>query len=214
MWVMAGARHEFGIAGNSHSCPSGMGECGGARRGQTVTGASSWSSSSTQSPRFREMRKLPGRRTDSRGYGDSGFLKLVRFVGRPSFRKRIQKDKCNTEHRAWKGAWVSEGPGGEALLPPGNLLRLTWDSSVMAHEPGVPPPRLIIPSRAVPVCSCWSCGLWDSCHTRRPVVHFISRETKGQRGEHASHLTRQQLCHQQGPPCQACRLVTPSTDLY
>lgn len=34
---------DFAITGNSHSCPSGLGECGGARRGHSVTGVSSWS---------------------------------------------------------------------------------------------------------------------------------------------------------------------------
>lgn len=79
MWVMG-----FGIAGNSHSCPSGTGESGGARRGQSVMGASSWSSSLTQSPRFREMTKVQGKINDSRGYRDFGALKLTHFAGRAS----------------------------------------------------------------------------------------------------------------------------------
>lgn len=76
----------FGIAGNSHRCPSGTGESGGARRGQSVPGARvcSWSSSLTQSPRFGEMRKVQGRGTDSRGYRDLGAPKLAHFAGRAS----------------------------------------------------------------------------------------------------------------------------------
>lgn len=74
----------FGIAGNSHHCPSGMGESVGARRGQSVTVASFWSSSLTQSPRFGEMRKVQKRKTDSRGYLDWGALNLSHFSGKAS----------------------------------------------------------------------------------------------------------------------------------
>lgn len=47
-----------------------------------MTGSRSWSSSLTQSPRFREMTKVQGRRTDSRGYRNLGALKLAHFTGR------------------------------------------------------------------------------------------------------------------------------------
>lgn len=82
-------------------------------------GGSSRSSSLTQSPRFGEMRGLPGRRTDSKGYQDLGVLKLEQFEERASLRKKNTKGQVYHEAQGLERSLVNEGPGSEGLVPSG-----------------------------------------------------------------------------------------------